>query len=203
MSTYLEVQNRVNNDYLNRTGFGAETRRAIQASIRHYEYRRWTFNETATALTTSSSQSYVTIPSNFLILDDLRITLNGEDLPLIRRDAQTLRDWNTASTYGEPTDYAIYQNRFELFPVPNSAWSVPVYYLKSLSTLSADSDTNSWIQGAMEDVIVYRAAKLMWASVLRNDKEALKFNALEKEALSNLTSHLEQRQLNRLKPTKF
>ena len=203
MSTYLEVQNRVNNDYLNRSGFGSETKRAIQAAIRNYEYRRWTFNETATALTTSSSQSYVTIPSNFLVLDDLRITISGEDLPLDRQDAQTLRDWNTANTFGQPTDYAIYQNRFEFFPVPNSAWSVQTYYIKSLTVLSADSDTNAWIQGAMEDVITYHAAKLMWATVVRNDKEALKFAALETAALSNLTSHLEQRTTRRIKATKF
>ena len=203
MSTYLEVQNRINNDYLNRTGFTEETKRAIQAAIRHYQYRRWTFNETSTALTTSSSQSYVSIPSNFLILDDLRITISGEDLPLDRQDAQTIRDWNIAASFGQPTDYAIYQNRFELFQIPNSAWSVPCYYLRSLSALSADSDTNAWIQGGMEDVITYHAAKLMWANVIRNEKEAIKFGALEQGALNTMNEHFVQTTVRRIKPTQF
>lgn len=203
MSTYLEVQNRINNDYLNRTGFGSETKRAIQTAIRHYQYRRWTFNETSTAVTTSSSQSYVTLPSNFLILDELRITLNGESIPLNRREAIDIRDWNAGNTFGQPTDYAIYQNRIETFPVANSAYSLPIYYIKSLSALSADSDTNAWIQGGMEDVIVYHAAKLMWANVLRNDKETLKFNALEQTALSNMGGFMDQRSIGKIKSHGF
>src|SRR5574339_531069 len=192
MSTFLEVQNRINNDHLNRSTFGDETKRAIKAAIRHYEYHRWSFNETATALATSSSLSYISLPSNFLLLDDLRITINSEDLPLNRRDPQTIRDWNTASTFGQPTDYAIYQNRIETFPIADSAYSVPIYYLKQLTVLSADSDTNAWIQGVVEDVIVHHATKLMWANVLRNDKEAAKHAQLERDAYSIATGHHDQ-----------
>jgi hypothetical protein len=203
MSTYLELQDRVNIDYLNRTGFTAATKRAILASIRHYERVRWNFNETSTALTTSSGQSFVTFPSNFLVLDDLRITINSEDLPLKRRDPQWIRDANMGSTANQPTDFAIYQNRAELFAVPNSAYSVPIYYVKSLTALSADTDTNAWTTGIMEDLIVYSAAKLMWANVLRNDTEAAKFAALEQGAFNEAIRHHEQFKFHGLKATKF
>ncbi len=203
MSTFIEVQNRINGDFLNRN-FGAETQRAIKAAIRHHERKRWNFNETATTLTTSSSVGFVTLPSNFLILDDLQITVSGEDLPLYSQNPQTIRDMNVSRALAEPTHYAIYQNRIELALIPDSAYSLPVYYIKSLTALSADSDTNAWLEGVMEDVIAYHAAKLMWATVLRNDKEAMKFAALEATALSNMASFNEQRRTpGRLKPTSF
>lgn len=203
MSTFIEVVNRINDDFLNRP-FGAETRRAIKAAIRHYEYRRWEFNETSTALTTSAGQSYLSLPSNFLVLDDLRITINSEDLALNPADAQYIRDMNVTGVTSQPTDYTIYQNRIELALIPDSAYSCPVYYLHSLPALSADTDTNAWITGAMEDVIAYHAAKLMWATVIRNDKEALKFAGLEAGAVKNVTSANEQRRVpGRLKATRF
>lgn len=203
MSTFNEVQTRINADYLNRA-FGAETQRAIRAAIRHYERRRWSFNETATALTTSAGQAFVALPANFLLLDDLRITISNEALPLSKREPQQIRDMNISNQRSEPTDYALYQNRIELAMTPDSAYSLPVYYIKSLPTLSADSDTNAWITGGMEDVVAYHAAKLMWATVLRNDKEAAKFAVLEQTALSNMTSYHEQlRTPGKIKHTNF
>lgn len=203
MSTFIEVQNRINDDFLNRN-FGAETRRAIQAAIRHYERKRWSFNETSTAIVTSSSVSFVAFPSNFLVLDELRITVNGEDLPLEKRDPTYIRDMNLSNQPGQPTDYAIYQNRVEVGVTPDSAYSLPIYYIKSLPTLSADSDTNAWITGGMEDVIAYHAAKLMWATVIRNEKETAKYAGLEQMALSNMTSHNEQFHTpGKLKATRF
>lgn len=203
MSTLLEVQNRINSDFLNRD-FGAETRRAVQAAIRHYERKRWTFNETSTALTTSAGQAFVTFPDNLLILDDIRITINGESIPLLPRDPQFVRDSNMNNTEGQPVFYALYQDRAELSLTPDSAYAVPVYYVKSLPELSADSDTNEWIQGGMQDVIAYHAAKLIWGVTIRNDAEAAKFQKLENDAVNNMEGFHEQRRTpNRLKPTQF
>lgn len=203
MSTFNEVQNRINGDFLNRN-FGAETQRAIQAAVRHYERRRWNFNETATALTTSAGQTFVAFPSNFLVLDDLRITINSEDLPLIERDPDYIRDMNIARTRSQPTDYAIYQNRIELAVIPDAIYSLPIKYIKSLPVLSAGTDTNAWITGGMEDVIAYHAAKLMWSTVLRNEKETAKYAGLEAMAISNMTSYNEQHHTpGKLKATRF
>lgn len=203
MSTFIEVQNRINSDFLNRD-YGAETRRAIQASIRHFERERWPFNETSTALTTSAGQSFVLLPDNFLILDDLRLTVNSADEPLFSRDPQFIRDSNMNNTPGQPVYYALYQNRIEFSLVPDSAYAVPCYYIKQLPTLSADSDTNAWIQGGMEDIIAYHAAMLMWATVIRNDAEAVKYRALRNEAVTDMDAHHVQRRTpNRIKPTQF
>lgn len=203
MSTYIEVQDRINNDYLNRSVFGAETKRAIQAAIRAHQTRRWNFNETSTALTCVVSQTYITLPSNFLILDDLRLNDGVNNLKLIERDPDWIRNMNTAPTFGQPTDFSLYENRINLFAGPSSAYSIPIYYIKTLSLLSADSDTNAWIQGAMEDVIAYHATKLMWSNVIRNDQQAVKFDLLEQRALANAETQHVQYRGGRLKATRF
>lgn len=204
MSTFLQLQTRIQTDYLNRgTAFVDETKRAIQAAVRYYENERWKFNQTATALTTSSSAISVSMPSNLLLFDDLRITLNGEDLPLNRRDPQWIRDAGSNNTFGQPTDYAVYRNRFEFFPTPNSAYSLPCYYLKQLPELSADADSNAWTEGIMQDVIVYHATTELWAFVLRNDKEAAKFAARERTALQKADILREQFIFHQLRPTRF
>lgn len=203
MSSYIDLQNRVNLDYLNRTGFGAETQRAIKAAIRRYESTNWGFNEDSTAMATSSGQAFVSFPSDFLVLSDLRIVVNAENLPLTRQNPRYIRDMNMANNIGQPTDYAIYANRFELALKPDSAWTINVYYLKALPELALDTDSNEWTTGAMEDVIVYHAAKLMWANILRNDKEALKFAQLEKTALNTVEGQNEQNRLFKITATRF
>lgn len=203
MSTYLELQNRIATDYLNRTDFGAQVQRSIQQAIRFYERRRWRFNETSTALTTSASLGSLTLPSNLLELDSLWITQAGNRYELIRTDQQDINEKNASSASSVPSYFTIYSDQIELAVLPNSAYSVTCYYLKSLTTLSADSDTNSWTSGIAQDVIVYHATKLMWANVLRNHQEAQIFAELERGALAILDSEHEQFQSLRLKPTSF
>lgn len=203
MSTLIEVQNRINADFLNRD-FGAETRRAIQATIRSRQHQRWGFNETATALTCSAGQAFLSLPSNLLILDDVRLTVNGEDQPMFPRDPQFIRDSNMNGSQGQPVFYALYQNRIQLSLVPDAAYSVPIYYVKALTELTADSDTNAWLEGGMQDVIAYGAAKLIWGTVIRDDKQEAKFEKLESKAETVMQGHHEQRRTpNKLKPTGF
>ena len=203
MSTYQQIQDRINEEYLNRGTFITETKTAIKAAIRHYEQRRVGFNQTATTLTTSAGQSFLSFPSNFLILDQLQITVNGQDLDLNRRDKAWIVSRNATRSQSQPTDYATYQNRINLSAIPNSAYSCPLHYLKKLPELSAQGDTNLWITGAWEDVIVYHAAKIVWAVSIRNDKEAAKFAQLEKDALVTAQGLFEQQEVGRIPPTQF
>jgi hypothetical protein len=192
MSNFGEIQSRINTDYLNRTDLSAATQRAIFAAIRHYESQRFNFNETATALATSAGQSFVTFPSNLITLDYLQITDVSCDVALIYRDYDWIKRANVTRTQSIPTHYTIYQNRIELFAIPDSAYSLPVAYIKRFPQLSADADSNPWTSGEAEDVIVYHATKLMWANVLRNTDEALKYAELERASKSELMRYREQ-----------
>ena len=206
MSTFGGLQDRINLDYLNRTDFAAETRRAIHAAIRHYERKPWWFNETATALTTSAGQTFVTFPANYHKLKLLQITIASADYRLIQRDYSWIKDMNTTRTRGQPTDFAIYQNRIELGVIPDSAYSLPISYLHKFPALSAgvtsDGVTSEWTT-AVEDLVVYHATKLMLIGVIRDPERAMAFQALERESLSSILGENEGRVEMHIKPTKF
>lgn len=202
MSTYGEIQDRINLDYLNRTDFAAETRRSIQAAVRHYERKPWWFNETATSLTTSAGQTFVNFPANYHKLQLLQITIASADYRLIQRDYSWIKDMNTTRTQGQPTDFAIYQNRIELATIPDAIYTLPISYLHKFPALSASSDTSDWTS-AVEDLVVYHATKLMLAGPLQAPERAIAFQALEREALSSIIGENEGRFDNKIKPTRF
>lgn len=201
MSTYLELVQRVRDDYVNRSDFTAEVKRHILAAVRFYERRRWRFNQSSTAIACSAGQSFVALPGNFLTEDLFRIESQGIDL--LRRELPDIVQMRAFSATGIPTHYAIYGAKIELAVIPDSAYSANLYYLKTLSELSADTDTNGWTQGLAQDVIAYHAAKLMWANVIRNDAEAVKYAQLEADALSMLVSEHEQYVFTAITPTRF
>lgn len=202
MSTYGQIQDRINLDYLNRSNFANETRRSIQAAVRHYERKPWWFNETATSIVTSAGQTFVAFPANYHKLELLQITIASADYKLIQRDFDWIKRANTARTRGQPTDFCIYQNRIELFPIPDAIYTLPISYLHKFPALSASTDTSDWTS-AVEDLVVYHATKLMWSNVLRNTEEALKYQALEQESLKAILAENEGRMLSTIKATRF
>lgn len=203
MASFGTMQDRINQDYLNRTDLSAECRRAIQASIRHYERQRFPWNEAYTAMTTSAGQTFVSLPSDFLQLDLIQVSFNSADFALTPTPFSTLRELNIQRGPNNlPTHYCIYQNRIELAPYPDSAYSMPCYYIKQLPALSASADVNDWVSAA-EDLIVYRATNIMWGNVLRNPQEAQYYKQQEREALGQILSNRDQFFTSPLKATKF
>lgn len=202
-ATFKEVQDRINNDYLNRGTFIEETKTAIRAAIRAYENRRWTFNETAVALATTAAIGFVEFPDNLILIDQVRLTVDSVDYDLVRRDRAWILATNATRSQGQPTDFATFQNRLNFSAIPDTEYALPIQYIKRLEVLDNDNDTNGFLDGVFQDVICYHAAKIVWGVALRNPEEASKFAALEQMALLNVTEHFEQFTHGQLKPTSF
>ena len=206
MATLGAVQDRINNDYLNRTDLTAETKRAIQGAVRFYERQRFYFNESSTAVATVAAQSHIATQSTFFTTDRLRFFYQSSaSYQLVKVDMEQLLDLRSVQTNGKPTHYAEWGERYELFPIPDSAYTVNVYGIQQLATISATTgtaSTNAWFSAA-EDLIVFHATKIMWANVLRNTEEAMKYAELERKAYGELTSANENKILGRTKATRF
>ena len=204
MATFGEVQDRIKLDYLNRSDLSAETTRAIGAAIRKYERQRFFFNESSTAVATVAAQSHVATQAAFFTTDYLRFfyeaSASYELTRVDMKDLLQMRGGNQAT--GQPTHYAVYGERYELFPVPDSAWTVTVHGVHQLASASVDSQTTDWFSAA-EDLIVYSATKLMWANVLRNREEAAIYAELEADAFKVLRGDTEQRMIHAIKATRF
>lgn len=202
MPTYIDIVVRVQTDLLNRTTYSDQVKRAILSTIRRRERERFWFNETATALTAVVSQDYIAKPSNFLFLDRLEVVENSNTTALIEKDLDFIRNINQNDSTNLPVYFTQYQNRFILANIPNSAYAINCFYVKQLPVLSADSDTNGWLSAA-EDVIVYGAAKQVWAMTIRNASAAAVCAQMEAEALSELRQMRDQTQQMRIKATRF
>lgn len=200
MATYGEIQDRVNNDYLNRTDLTAETARSIRAAVRHYERQRFWFNESSTVLATVSSQSHIARPSAFFRIDELRFFYDTSASYALRNVSMSELDEMRAGaqTHGDPTHWAENGELIELFPIPNAVDNVVARGYQQLAVLSATSDTNGWTSAA-EDLIVFHATKLMWATVLRNSEVAGAFAQLERSALDDLRAANELRCMRAIK----
>ena len=191
MATYLETQTRIANE-LNRTNLTAEIKLAILSAIEYYGKRRWWFNETSDTLVTVSSTAYVALPSDFIEMDKLEVT-NTSNRPLNQTTIEEMLEWRSTSSTGEPSDYCLYQNRIELYPTPDAVYSLPIHYIKSLTVLSADTDTNLWLTD-MEELIRMHAKKDLYANKIRDTNSAKDMQALEDSVLLRLES-LNQRRV--------
>lgn len=177
-------------------------KRAVLSTIRRRKRERYWFNETATALVAVVNRDFISKPANFLFLDRLEVVENSNTTALIEQDLGFIRNVNQNDSANLPVYFTEYQNHFILANTPNSAYPINCFYVKQLPVLVNDSDTNKWLSAA-EDVIVYGAAKQVWALTIRNASAAAVCAQLEGEALSELRQMRDQTQFNRIKATRF
>lgn len=202
MTTFLEIQQRVATDFLNRTDLTSQIKTAIKATIRTHQRQRFWFLETATALACVVSVETIALPLNFFKLQQIDVTQNSADIKLVPTDFGEIRWLNINKTTGLPTKYCLYGGNIHLANIPDSAYPVPCYYLKVLPTLSADADTNKWLSAA-EDLVVYGAAKHVWMNTLRNISAAANCLQLENQMLKELQREETNRGINRVRATQF
>jgi hypothetical protein len=166
MATFAQMQDRINLDYLNRTDLAAETKRAIQRAIKHYEKERFWFNMTATALTVSTASNGVAVPADFIMLDFVTVTNNLQSELVTIRSFDRVSYNNRTGASGVPSEICYWQDKLVFSPKATSAHSITVHYTHTLPALSADADVNAWTS-AGEDLIIHHATADMLANVLR------------------------------------
>ena len=196
MSTYVQVRNRIADDVraastAASSDISSQIAQCVLLAIEHYKNERLWFNETTTTLTATSSQNYVSAPADILIIDDLYLTVSGRNIRLIPQDLDSIIAYRP-STNGRPSAYCYYQDRFELDRPADSAYSMPLYYVKALTALSADGDSNGWTTDG-EDLIVFHAEKKLYANVIKDLEKAASAQAQERDALTVLRARRNDR----------
>jgi hypothetical protein len=173
MTTYATLRTRISSELdrtdLNTAGYVASE---VLSAIKHYERQRFWFNEGRATASTVAAQVNLAVPTDLLEIDDLRITLSSRPYQLDKQswdDFLAMGGTDTGITNSRPSDYAYYANQLWFFPIPDSTYTLTMSYVKQLTALSADADTNAWTTDA-EELIRARA------------KAALKINYLEDAA---------------------
>jgi hypothetical protein len=190
MSNFGELQARIRDD-LNRDDINSQISSQIQAAIRHYRKFPLWFNEAVTTLTASSSASFLTVPSDYLDTVELYIKIGGYPVRMMQKSLNEIVEYRPTSG-SQPGAYAYFGDRFELDFEVNQQYEFPLYYIKELATLSASADTSLWTTTG-EDLIVYRAEKMLYRHTLKDRQAAADCNASERDAFNSLLGFRDQK----------
>ncbi len=106
----------------------------------------------------TSSDAFLTVPSDYLASFSLQITTSGSESFLLQKDVNFLREYTPASTTaGLPKYYARFdEDNFILAPTPNSNYTVQLNYFYRPASLTAGSDTGTtWVSTNAPFALLY------------------------------------------------
>tara|TARA_R100001530_G_C4320833_1_gene155734 strand:- start:3410 stop:4060 length:651 start_codon:yes stop_codon:yes gene_type:complete len=93
---------------------------------------QWRENQASTTATSVSGTQEYSLPSDFIRLKLLRY--NGDQLEKV--DYMSLLIENSTMPTGKPYQYYLYGGNYGLYPTPNDAQTIDIYYLKLLPTIT-------------------------------------------------------------------
>ena len=211
MSDYGTMKNRIANE-LARTDLTAYIPTAIQSAISHYERKRFFFNEGIDAFSTVVGQDNYGvsdgIPSDIKSIDLLEATVNSYKYRIEKRTYSYIRElnWGPNSFRHQPEEWAYYGDKIYIYPYPGQIYTMTISYLKKLSALSDDADTNSWMTEA-EELIRQRAKADLEINVIRENQPNIVGNflsPLEKIAFTSLFGEtVDKVSSGKIRPTGF
>jgi len=115
------------------------------------------FRKNVTSTLTSSDQ-YLTVPTDYLASFSLQITTSGSESFLLQKDVNYLREYTpAASTTGLPKYYARFdENNFILAPTPDSAYTIELHYFYRPASLTAGADGGTtWLSTNAPYALLY------------------------------------------------
>lgn len=155
-------------DELARSDLTTEIGGAIRSAINHYAGQRWWFNEVADySFTTSSSLEVYPVPADFEHLVIMQTIIGGQRVPCDAQTYDTIRRWQTNMVFGQPTDFAIYNQQLVVYPIPNGPYVEVLSYIQSVSTLTTTTCTNAFMTYG-EELIRNRARADIQVNFLRD-----------------------------------
>ena len=115
------------------------------------------FRKNVTSALTSSDQ-FLTVPSDLLAPFSLQITASGSESFLLQKDVNFLREYTpNSSTTGLPKYYARFdQDNFILAPTPNSNYAVELHYYYRPTSLTAGAESGTtWLSTNAPFALLY------------------------------------------------
>ena len=115
------------------------------------------FRKNVTSSLTSSDE-FLTVPSDYLASFSLQITTSGSESFLLQKDVNFLREYTPASTTtGLPKYYARFDvDNFIVAPTPNSNYAIELHYYYRPTSLTAGSDSGTtWLSTNAPYALLY------------------------------------------------
>ena len=115
------------------------------------------FRKNVTSAMTSSDK-FVSIPSDYLSSFSLQITTAGSESFLLQKDVNFLQEaFDGSSSTGLPRYYAVFDiNNFIVAPTPNSNYAIELHYYYRPASLTAGADSGTtWLSTNAPFALLY------------------------------------------------
>lgn len=115
------------------------------------------FRKNSTSAMTTSDK-YLSVPSDFLAPFSLQITSNGSEDFLLIKDVNYVNQYNLdSSSTGTPKYYAVFdKDNFIVAPTPDANYTVELHYYYRPASLTAGADSGTtWISDNAPNVLLY------------------------------------------------
>ena len=106
----------------------------------------------------TSSDAFLTVPSDYLASFSLQITTSGSESFLLQKDVNFLREYTpSSSTTGLPKYYARFdEDNFIVAPTPNSNYTLELQYYYRPASLTAGADSGTtWVSTNAPFALLY------------------------------------------------
>lgn len=144
------------------------------------DLRHWRMEDRALAL---CDTQYTALPNNFI--EPVRITLPADrtyTLELVGPYELSKLRMDNQDTVGRPQFYAVVDGAFEVFPTPDSDYTIELVYYESIPHMSASLQKN-WVLEYFPDAVLY-GSLLHSAPYLQEDQRVQTWGALYQAAVS-------------------
>lgn len=193
MGTLGDMKTRIA-DELSRSDLTSQIAKSITTAIAFYERKPFWFNDGLDTFSTVANQEYYSSSdlaaiATLVEIRSLRLTVNGSRYPIQKRPFTYIDKISVMPTVtGWPNQYAYWNKQIRVYPIPQGVYTFTLAYIKRLTALSGDSDTNAWTDDA--EVLIRTRAKIdLMVNVMREPNiqdEILLLRSQEQEQLSAL-----------------
>lgn len=160
MSDLGTMVRRIRNDLNRGAFFDTRIKEAIEDSIVFYKTKRLGFNTKRARAVLTSGNETVSLPTDWIEADFLRLEHNGDRDPLTEVTYDWMEDTlRSESERHQPRKYAVQHRELRLYPIPDRTYTLVLsfqYDIKNVSACASDGATNGWMVDA-EQLIRKRA----------------------------------------------
>jgi len=144
--------------------------------------RHWRMERRSTAILSSQ---YVPLPSDFI--EPVRLSITSGDTYVLEAESQAQlidRRAEAGNTTGLPRYYAIIDGTIEVFPTPDSDYTLEMVYVSKVQALTSSNTTN-WVLDYFPDAYLY-GSLMHTAPFLEEDQRLTVWSSLFEKAVESI-----------------
>jgi tetrahydromethanopterin S-methyltransferase subunit F len=144
--------------------------------------RHWRMERRSTAILSSQ---YVPLPSDFI--EPVRLSITSGDTYVLEAESQAQlidRRAEAGNTTGLPRYYAIIDGTIEVFPTPDSDYTLEMVYVSKIQALTSSNTTN-WVLDYFPDAYLY-GSLMHTAPFLEEDQRLTVWSSLFEKVVESI-----------------